>query len=102
MAKISSEDLKVLEVFNEWGKASFIITNPTFLILNIEGPVDNFSVKVYPNGKTMFNRAYYLRCFGETSTINMYKLLDAISVVFETECFDVTNAEMSEPQIEII
>ena len=102
MVKVTINELRVLEVFNQWGKTSIEIVEPTFLVLSIEGPVDRFSVKVYPNGKTMFNRDYYLRCFDETSSINMYKMLDAISTVFETECFDVTNAEMSEPQIQVL
>ena len=102
MVEVSVKELAALEVFNQWGKTSIEITNPTFLILNIEGPVDRFSVKIYPNGKTMFNRDYYLRCFNEMSSINMYKMLDVISKTFETECYDVTNAEMSEPQLKAL
>lgn len=102
MVEVTIKELEALEIFSQWGKTSIEIVEPTSLVLNIEGPVDRFSVKVYPNGKTMFNRDYYLRCFNEVSSINMYRMLDVISTVFETECFDVTNAEMSEPQIEAL
>lgn len=97
--KITIQNLEALEVFSQWGKVSVETESFTSLVLNIEGSYDRFSVKVYPNGKTMFNRDAYKRCFGKESSVHMYELLDAISLVFETECYDVTNAEIPEPQI---
>lgn len=97
--KITIQNLEALEVFSQWGKVSVETESFTNLVLNIEGSYDRFSVKVYPNGKTMFNRDAYQRCFGNDTSLHMYELLDTISLVFDTECYDVTNTDNQESQI---
>ena len=95
---LTIQNLEALEVFSQWGKVSVEINSFTNLTLHIEGLYDRFSVKVYPNGKTMFNQDAYRRCFQNDTSIHMYELLDTISLVFDTECYDVPDAEEGRPQ----
>lgn len=91
--KLTIQNLGALEVFNKWGKVEVRIKDLTSLTLAIEGPIDRFEVLVHPNGKTMFNRVSYMRCFGTGELLQMEELKDCINSSFETVCFDTTENE---------